>query len=328
MLVHASSPPDDSGSIDTTMSAAEAVLTSAELIWVVFDHLDDTDLRTLAMMPEFSSLVRSPPFARSRRARHRARLSLLLSGTADAAAPLGLARARRASLPSLVSRNLVRGGAVTVRLASEGFPVLGPEHAARCELATKLSDFLLRKRLTARLAARSEPSLLADRNILVGGWPLALDAPALVPRRVALEAARTRDTLARRLAARPPVAELYAAGVVPVHAVAAPCAGYLSLLPQQVVLANLLVARQLAVRVARRPVVVEDGALDPSWLTPPLVSIDLERVAEEMDAWLRARVSPLDLASKKLLVDRDLALMVCPSVRDKVRYFETLAATA
>ncbi|KAI9221160.1 hypothetical protein BC828DRAFT_381754 [Blastocladiella britannica] len=61
-------------------------------------------------------------------------------------------------------------------------------------------------------------------------------------------------------------------------------------------------------------------------LLPSLV--DVARVGREVDAFLAVRAAPEELAARKLLADRDFARLVCFGIRDKVRYFESLAATA
>ncbi|KAJ3358780.1 hypothetical protein GGF32_009997 [Allomyces javanicus] len=287
-----------------------------EVVWNVFDYLDDADLRPLVDIPPYAAFLSSRAFVNSRRARlHRLVQSLLTSAPIEPAPTLVLdglpvhlalpkpARAdagfppahgprastvRRLTVPDLVHRRLIPGGAVALNVLSNGGYLLGPEHAQRVRMAAALSHFFVRRKLARRLDPAVRPpaeglvatNILPPRSVLPLPPPAAASAmvlPAMstaqrlassaVPRivrkpvlaralaapLVALHRAQVRDALARKLASRPAWDAVKARGVVPVHTLAAPCAAYLSLLPRQVSLAAHFARGKLAGHLSARP---------------------------------------------------------------------------
>ncbi|ORZ35690.1 hypothetical protein BCR44DRAFT_1433993 [Catenaria anguillulae PL171] len=273
----------------------------------LLQHLDDADLRPLSYMPEFLS-------------------------------------AR---------------GMVTLRLAGDGHPVWGPEHRARCDVAIKLAQFLTRRMLATRLNKRAKPETLVQKNILVGvpthatsptkpttnvnvvstshrAVASAIAARTLVAPRAKLLMEQTRSRLARKLRDRPTMSEVVNAGLVPAHLVVpaarfgtgsdsetlANSGCYLPLLTQQVALNNFLKMRKLKSKIAARRV-------GERVLQPNLVSIDMDRVVEDMNLFLLVRLKPSEMAERRMLRDWDLAALVCPpNVRDKIRFWEDLVAVS
>ncbi|KAJ3372433.1 hypothetical protein GGF31_001874 [Allomyces arbusculus] len=311
-----STVPDAAPTVPPAPAAPTLLGLPPEVVWNVFDYLDDADLRPLADIPPFATFLSTRAFVNSRRIRlHRLVQSLLTPAPieppptlpidglpvhlalpkparADAGFPPAhgprTSTVRRLTVPDLVHRRLIPGGAVALNVLSNGGYLLGPEHAQRVRMAAALSHFFVRRKLARRLdpAVRPAAEGLVATNILPARTVLPLPPPttksatvlpamstaqrlasSTVPRTVrkpvlaralaaplvALHRAQVRDALARKLAARPAWDVVKARGVVPVHTLAAPCAAYLSLLPRQVSLAAHFARGKLAGHLSARP---------------------------------------------------------------------------
>jgi hypothetical protein len=189
-------------------------------------YLDDSDIRIIGGMPEFSSIARLNAVIAGRKFLCTARLKHAfdpLLPVADAgygngpdhggvSARAGGSHCAKLGLSEVLKKNVIIGGRVATRLLSEGQYVLGPEFAKQSQIAKRLESFLLRRRLQRRLMHRISMEELVQSNILLTNPIISGKLHASL---FSLQRAHLRKGLMRRIGGRPALRELFERGIVP-----------------------------------------------------------------------------------------------------------------
>ncbi|KAL7752000.1 hypothetical protein RI367_002528 [Sorochytrium milnesiophthora] len=296
-------------------------------VWLrVLLHLHDADIRSLLYVKAFRTLIVSSLYRSVRR----------LAGLGNVEHRLHLSPMRPSAM-DLVRRNLIHGGAIMARLLDEGRYIMGPELAHRFAITLRLQKYFYAKRLRDGLSKRSSRADLAQRCIIT--TPAAVTA-ALAPEAHALAFKLKCHALAKLLANR---ATAVSPLVVPLHTITKPSAEYPSLLSRQVIISRHIATKHMPARIARRPTAddlisrcvlksssslfsFDDGDDDDDGEdeTPSRLAW-VREVETLLSQFLETRASPMQLHCRKVIpFDRDIVRLVCPDIKRRISYFESL----